>query len=120
MLLTTLMIVASLASPPETPAEPLAGTYRGPTPVGALARFTDNDRRVRYEDGRRARHVAWRQVVIQERQGLAERLDRLIAAQRCGDARLVADRAGYADIRDRVHEICEAGASDSADAAAPS
>lgn len=75
-----------------------------------MARFVDNDRRLFIEDFQRERALAHRQAVIAHRVELADQLDRLIAIGDCGQARSVADNAGYRDIREAVTRICDAPA----------
>lgn len=75
--------------------------------VGGLARFEDNDRRLIIENERRDQIQRWRQVVINQRLELADKLDRLIASGDCEAARDLAVRGRYADIREAVTEACD-------------
>lgn len=73
-----------------------------------MVRFRDNEERQLIEDARHDQIAAYRQSVIAQRVQLADRLDRLIAAGECEQARVVAQRAGYRDIREGVVRVCDA------------
>lgn len=73
-----------------------------------MVRFRDNEERQLIEDARHDQIAAYRQSVIAQRVQLADRLDRLIAAGECEQARVVAQRAGYRDIREGVARVCDA------------
>ena len=75
---------------------------------GGLARFDDNDRRLIVENERSAQIQRWRQIVINQRIELADRLDRMIASGDCAGARDLAVRGRYADIREAVAQTCDA------------
>lgn len=82
-----------------------------PSPNAAsvtMGRFWDDERRRFIEDARRDQVVAYRQTVIAHRVELADQLDRLIAAGDCEQARIVAQHAGYRDIREGVARVCDA------------
>ena len=73
-----------------------------------MVRFRDNEARQLVEDAREDQIAANRQSVIAQRVQLADRLDRLIASGDCEQARVVAQRARYRDIREGVARVCDA------------
>lgn len=89
-------------APYGSPANPMRSAPR------TMERFADNDMRWAYEHERRERNIRARQIVIDQRIALADRLDRLIAAGDCVTARGVAVQARYRDIREAVDKVCDA------------
>lgn len=72
-------------------------------------RFQDMDDRRMIDDMRRERvQRNYEAAVINQRRLLADELDKLIAANECGQATELAQRAGYRDIREGVASACQA------------
>jgi hypothetical protein len=69
-----------------------------------------DDRRVIDELRRERVRLNYEAAVINQRWQLADELDRLIAANECGQATELAQRAGYRDIREGVANACQARA----------
>lgn len=69
-----------------------------------------DDRRVIDELRRERVRLNYEAAVINQRWQLADELDRLIAANECGQATELAHRAGYRDIREGVANACQARA----------
>lgn len=77
-------------------------------------RFQDMDDRRMIDEMRRERvRQNYEAAVINQRRLLADELDRLIAANECGQATDLAQRAGYRDIREGVASACQARAGSS-------
>ncbi|MBD7941291.1 hypothetical protein [Brevundimonas guildfordensis] len=76
-----------------------------------MLRFQDMDNRRMIDDMRRERvQRNYEAAVINQRRLLADELDKLIAANECGQATELAQRAGYRDIREGVASACQARA----------
>lgn len=74
-------------------------------------RFQDMDDRRMIDEMRRERvRQNYEAAVINQRRLLADELDKLIAANECGQATDLAQRAGYRDIREGVASACQARA----------
>jgi len=77
-------------------------------------RFQEMDDRRMIDDMRRERvRQNYEAAVINQRRLLADELDKLIAANECGQATDLAQRAGYRDIREGVASACQARAGSS-------
>ena len=76
-----------------------------------MLRFREMDDRRIIDELRRERvRLNYVAAVINQRWQLADELDRLIAANECGQATELAHRAGYRDIREGVANACQARA----------
>ncbi|MEN5113096.1 hypothetical protein ABE453_03680 [Brevundimonas diminuta] len=76
-----------------------------------MLRFREMDDRRIIDELRRERvRLNYEAAVINQRWQLADELDRLIAANECGQATELAQRAGYRDIREGVANACQARA----------
>lgn len=76
-----------------------------------MLRFREMDDRRIIDELRRERvRLNYEAAVINQRWQLADDLDRLIAANECGQATELAQRAGYRDIREGVANACQARA----------
>ncbi len=114
MLLTILALAIAMVVDPQ-PSTPAASNTQTVYSVGGgLARFADNDARLIVENERLDQIQRMRQIVIDQRVELADRLDRMIANGDCGGARDLAVRARYADIREAVSRVCDAREASSA------
>ena len=107
-MLTTVLGLAMTVSAAQQTVTPTSSNSQVIYAVGGLARFEDNDRRLIVENERRDQIQRWRQVVINQRFELADKLDRLIASGDCEAARDLAVRGRYADIREAVTKTCDA------------
>lgn len=107
-MLTTVLGLAMTVSAAQPTTTPSPSNSQVIYAVGGLARFEDNDRRLIVENERRDQIQRWRQVVINQRFELADKLDRLIASGDCEAARNLAVRGRYADIREAVIKTCDA------------
>ncbi|MFN7108490.1 MAG: hypothetical protein ACK4MY_09735 [Brevundimonas sp.] len=114
MLLTILALAAAIVADPQPSAPTASNTQTVYSVGGGLARFADNDARLIVENERRDQIQRMRQIVIDQRMEVADRLDRMIANGDCGGARDLAVRARYADIREAVSRVCDAREASSA------
>ena len=116
MLLAVLFYgVAALGGQTQaTPAPPSNHQVIRPSDIGAdttMLRFQAMDNRRMIDEMRRERvRLNYEAAVINQRWLLADELDRLIAANECGQATDLAQRAGYRDIREGVAKACQARA----------
>jgi len=79
-----------------------------------MLRFQEMDDRRMIDEMRRERvRQNYEAAVINQRRLLADELDKLIAANECGQATDLAQRAGYRDIREGVASACQARAGSS-------
>ena len=108
MFVTALALALATFAAPQSSAPTSSNSQVIHAVGGGLARFDDNDRRLIVENERQEQIQRWRQVVINQRIDLADRLDRMIAAGDCAGARDLAVRGRYADIREAVTKTCDA------------
>ncbi|GAA0775393.1 hypothetical protein [Brevundimonas olei] len=117
MLLAVLFYgVTALGGQTGTNPAPLSSNHQviGPSADRAdttMLRFREMDDRRIIDELRRERvRLNYEAAVINQRWQLADELDRLIAANECGQATELAHRAGYRDIREGVANACQAKA----------